>query len=202
MHYYGASFATRYSDAWSGSIAKQLSPPSSYLRQLRSPLPQVGAVDFKRFKRKARHFLLDHQGNLALQKLRRGKPLTMTDLQQLETLMISAGVGDRAQLDQAVELSSGLGRFIRSLVGLERGAVADAFSAFLNTGSASADQVEFIELVIEHLTHEGVMDPKLLYESPFTDIAPAGPEQVFPLRRTDELIDVIDSFNASAAAAS
>lgn len=160
-------------------------------------LPQVGAVDFKRFKRKARHFLLDHQNNLALQKLRRGKPLTPTDLRQLEALMISAGVGDRAQLDQAAELSKGLGRFIRSLVGLERGAVAEAFSAFLGTGSA--DQVEFVELVIEHLTHEGVMDPKLLYESPFTDIAPAGPEQVFPLHRTDELIDVIDSFNASAA---
>lgn len=113
--------------------------------------------------------------------------------------MISAGVGDRAQLDQAAELSKGLGRFIRSLVGLERGAVAEAFSAFLGTGGANADQVEFVELVIEHLTHEGVMDPKLLYESPFTDIAPSGPEQVFPLKRTDELIDLIDSFNSSAA---
>lgn len=162
-------------------------------------LPQVGAVDFKRFKRKARHFLLDHQDNLALQKLRRAKPLTPTDLLQLEALMISAGVGDRAQLDQAAELSKGLGRFIRSLVGLERGAVAEAFSAFLGTGNANADQVEFVELVIEHLTHEGVMDPKLLYESPFTDIAPSGPEQVFPLKRTDELIDLIDSFNSSAA---
>jgi type I restriction enzyme R subunit len=43
------------------------------------------------------------------------------------------------------------------------------------------------------------MDPKLLYESPFTDIAPAGPEQVFPLRRTDDLIEVINRFNTSAA---
>lgn len=162
-------------------------------------LPQVGAVDFKRFKRKARHFLLAHEDNLALQKLRRGKPLTPTDLRQLEALMIAAGVGDRAQLDQAAELSKGLGRFIRSLVGLERGAVAEAFSAFLSTGTASADQMEFIDLVIEHLTQQGVMDPKLLYESPFTDIAPSGPEQVFPMKRTDELIEVIDSFNKSAA---
>lgn len=163
-------------------------------------LPQVGAVDFKRLKRKARHFLLEHQDNLALQKLRRGRPLTPTDLQQLEALMVSAGVGDRAQLEQAVEMSKGLGRFVRSLVGLERGAVAEAFSALLGAGGHTADQVEFVDLVIEHLTHEGVMDPKLLYESPFTDIAPAGPEQVFPLKRTDELIEVIDRFNASAAA--
>jgi len=162
-------------------------------------LPQVGAVDFKRFKRKARHFLLEHDDNLALQKLRRGKPLTPTDLEQLEAMMLSAGIGDKAQLEQAAEASHGLGRFIRSLVGLERGAVAEAFSAFLGAGSPTADQVEFVELVIEHLTHEGVMDPKLLYESPFTDIAPAGPEQVFPLKHTDELIELIDRFNASAA---
>jgi len=163
------------------------------------PLPQVGAVDFKRFKRKARHFLLEHEDNVALQKLRRGKPLTPTDLQQLEAMMISAGVGDRAQMDQAAELSKGLGRFIRSLVGLERGAVAEAFSAFLSTGTATADQMEFVDLVIEHLTHEGVMDPKLLYESPFTDIAPSGPEQVFPFKRTDELIEIIQLINASAS---
>src|SRR5690606_22315334 len=103
-------------------------------------LPQIGAVDFRRFKRKARHFLLAHQDNLALQKLRRGKPLTATDLEQLEALMLSAGGGDRARLEQAVELSSGLGRFVRSLVGLERGAVAEAFSEFLGSGNATADQ--------------------------------------------------------------
>ncbi len=66
-------------------------------------LPQVGVVDFKRFKHKARHFLLEHQDNLALLKLNRGKPLTPTDLQQLEALTISAGVGDRAQFEHAVE---------------------------------------------------------------------------------------------------
>jgi type I restriction enzyme R subunit len=93
----------------------------------------------------------------------------------------------------------GLGRFIRSLVGLERGAVAEAFSTFLSRGTATADQMEFVDLVIEHLTHEGVMDPKLLYESPFTDIAPSGPEQVFPFKRTDELIEIIELINASAS---
>ena len=158
-------------------------------------LLQVGAVDFKRFKRKARHFLLEHQDNLALQKLRRGKPLTPTDLQQLEALMVSAGIGDRAHLDQAVEASNGLGQFIRSLGGLERGAVAEAFSEFLGTGSATPDQVEFVELVIEHLTHEGVMDPRLLYESPFTDIAPAGPEQIFSSSLTDRLIERIEALS-------
>ena len=161
-------------------------------------LPQVGAVDFNRFKRKARHFLLEHDDNLTLQKLRRGLPLTQVDLDQLADLLLSAGVGDRAQIEKATELSHGLGRFIRSLVGLERAAVAEAFSTFIAEGSASADQIEFVDLVIEHLTEQGVMDPKLLYESPFKDIAPSGPEQVFSIERTDQLFDVIDRINMSA----
>ena len=55
--------------------------------------------------------------------------------------------------------------------------------------------------MIEHLTEKGVMDPRLLYESPFWDIAPSGPEQVFSMKRTGELFDVIDRINMSAGEA-
>ena len=164
-------------------------------------LPEIGSVDFIRFKRKARHFLREHDDNLTLQKLRRGLPLTQTDIEQLSELLLSAGIGDRTQIEKAAALSHGLGRFIRSLVGLERAAVAEAFSTFIAEKSASADQIEFVELVIEHLTEKGVMDPRLLYESPFKDIAPSGPEQVFSMKRTSELFDVIDVINRSAGEA-
>jgi type I restriction enzyme R subunit len=53
--------------------------------------------------------------------------------------------------------------------------VCEAFSEFLAAGTATAAQIEFINMVIEHLTGQGSIDPALLYEPPFTDIAP--PEQ-------------------------
>jgi type I restriction enzyme, R subunit len=161
-------------------------------------LPQIGAVDFNRFKRKARHWLLEHDDNLTLQKLRRGKPLTKLDLDQLGRLLVDDGVGDQVQIDKATELSQGLGRFIRSLVGLERDAVAETFSTFVSEGNATARQIEFIDLIIEHLTEKGTMDPRLLYESPFTDLAPQGPEQVFDFERAKKLVDVISSINETA----
>src|SRR5882762_3476674 len=47
-------------------------------------LPQVGEADFARFKQKARHFLKAHEDHIVLHKLRQGKPLTPTDLAELE----------------------------------------------------------------------------------------------------------------------
>ena len=61
--------------------------------------------------------------------------------------------------------------FIRSLVGLDREAAKQAFSQFLS-GGATANQVEFVNLIVDYLTENGVMDPRRLYESPFTDMSP------------------------------
>jgi hypothetical protein len=41
---------------------------------------------------------------------------------------------------------------------------------------------EFLDLVIDHLTARGVMDPSLLYESPFTDFDSKGVEGVHRYR--------------------
>ncbi len=43
----------------------------------------------------------------------------------------------------------------------------------------TADQNEFLNMIIDHLTARGVMDPKLLYEAPFTDFDTKGVEGVF-----------------------
>ena len=44
------------------------------------------------------------------------------------------------------------------------------------------------------------MEPGLLYESPFTDVAPQGPEQVFKDAETIRLFEVIEVLNRSAVA--
>lgn len=162
-------------------------------------LPQVGAFDFVRFKRKARDFLRKHESHIALSKLRRGKPLTPTDIAELEKMLLDAGVGDADDIARATELSQGFDRFVRSLVGLDRAAMNEVFAEFISAGKASAAQIEFIGMVVEELSHAGFMDPKRLYEQPFTGIAPQGPEQVFDLDRTAKLVRVIEEINGSVA---
>jgi len=161
-------------------------------------LPQVGEIDFARFKRKARHFLRAHEDHISIAKLRHGRALTATDMDELQAMLLAAGIGDAKHFEKATEVSHGFGPFVRSLVGLERAAVAEAFSSLLSDTTATADQIEFIDMVIEHLTEKGVMDPGLLYESPFTDVAPSGPETMFPLDNVKQLVSAIHTLNDSA----
>ena len=163
-------------------------------------LPQVGEADFARFKSKARHFLRAHQDNLVLHKLRQGKPLTPSDLSELEKMLINAGVGEAGDIERARETSQGFGRFVRSLVGLDRAAVSEAFGGFIAAGTATAAQIEFINMVIEHLTDQGMMDPELLYEPPFTGVAPTGPEHLFDEAKVVRLVSKIREINDSAVA--
>jgi type I restriction enzyme R subunit len=163
-------------------------------------LPQLGEADFARFKQKARHFLKEHEDHIVLHKLRHGRPLTPTDLAELEKVLLDAGVASAGDIERARETSQGFGRFVRSLIGLDRAAVSEAFGEFLSSGTATATQIEFVNMVIEHLTDQGVMDPGLLYEPPFTDIAPTGPERVFDKDRAARLFAKIQAINESAVA--
>jgi type I restriction enzyme, R subunit len=163
-------------------------------------LPQVGEADFARFKQKARHFLKAHEDHIVLHKLRQGKPLTPTDLSELEKMLLDAGVGEAGDIERARKTSHGFGRFVRSMVGLDRASVCEAFGEFLAEGIATAAQIEFINMVIEHLTDQGVMDPALLYEPPFTDLAPTGPEKLFDEEKVARLFTKIQTINDSAVA--
>ena len=135
-----------------------------------------------------------------MHKLRQGKPLTATDLTELEKMLLDAGIGEAGDIARARDVSQGFGRFVRSIVGLDRAAVTEAFGDFLDSGTASVAQIEFINMVVEHLTDQGIMDPALLYEPPFTDVAPTGPDDLFGDDRVTELFSKIEMLNESAVA--
>ncbi|NGZ09673.1 MAG: hypothetical protein CV088_09840 [Nitrospira sp. LK70] len=62
-------------------------------------------------------------------------------------------------------------------------------------------QLEFVNLIVDHLTEHGVMEPARLYKSPFTDLTPRGPEGLFKSAELDELIRALDAVLATASAA-
>ena len=91
-------------------------------------------------------------------------------------MLATNGIGDAGNMRKATEESHGLGLFVRSLVGLDREAAKQAFAGFLAGTTLNANQIEFVNLIVDHLTEHGVMGAAPLYESPFTDITPRGPD--------------------------
>lgn len=163
-------------------------------------LPGVGTgMNLERFREKARQFLRAHESHLSLQRLKRNQPLTPSDLDELEHMLLDAG-GTQEVIDRAKEQSNGLGVFIRSLVGLDHETAKEAFSQFISGTSVTANQIEFINLVVDYLTENGVMEPDRLYESPFTDIHSQGAVGVFSLEKADQLRDVLIEIHQRAVA--
>jgi type I restriction enzyme R subunit len=71
-------------------------------------------------------------------------------------------------------------------------------AGFLAGKSLSANQIEFINLIVDHLTEHGLMEPGRLYESPFTDLTPRGPEELFMPSALDELVHSLEAVRATA----
>ncbi|MGH3968611.1 MAG: type I restriction-modification enzyme R subunit C-terminal domain-containing protein, partial [Mycobacterium sp.] len=142
-----------------------------------------------------------HQDHVALQRLRRNKPLTPDDLASLEQMLVDSGTGEPADIAQAKEQAHGLGLFIRSLVGLERQAAVEAFDAYLDGTKFTADQIRFVNLIVTELTANGVVEPARLYESPYIDHAPTGPDTVFPETDVDNIVEILRTVKANAGGA-
>jgi type I restriction enzyme R subunit len=168
-------------------------------------LPGFDAPDsFERFRAKARAFLKEHEDHITIHKLRMNKALTRSDLDELERMLTASGVGGAGHvqhIQKAKEESHGLGLFVRSLVGLDREAAKQAFAGFLTGKTLNANQIEFVDLIVNHLTEHGAMGAALLYESPFTDVTPTGPDALFTASQLDELLAVLDQVRAAALAA-
>ena len=166
--------------------------------EVREFIPGYG--DRENYRLKVERFVREHQDHITIRRLMHNKPITSADILGFEEILFSdKGIGDRAQFEKTFGTQS-LGKFIRSIVGLDRDAAKEAFSDFLSGKNLSADQITFINQIVEHLVKNGVMNPERLFEQPFTDIHSEGLAGVFP-NDAERILAVIETVNRRAEAA-
>ena len=124
--------------------------------------------DLKNYRAKAEYYIREHQDNPAVAKLKSNIPLSEDDVKVLEQILWEK-VGTKEDYLATLENLS-LGKFVRSIVGLEMSAAKEAFSEFLNEQKYDARQIYFVNQIVEYIVHNGIMeDLSVLQEPPFTD---------------------------------
>ncbi|MFZ4639579.1 MAG: type I restriction-modification enzyme R subunit C-terminal domain-containing protein, partial [Nodosilinea sp.] len=168
------------------------------VREVEVPTQPTGFSPYQ-YRRKVEAFIRDHENHITIAKLKRNLPLTAADLAALEEMLFSAAeVESRQRFETVFGKAKSLKRLIREIVGCDRSAAKQAFARYLEGSTLSANQIRFVENIIDCLTQNGIMDPGLLYEPPFTDSHPEGLDGVFADNDADQILSIIRSFNASA----
>jgi len=166
------------------------------------PVPKMTGLQFEK---KVASYLRDHVDDAAIHKLRTNEPLSEDDLRQLEATLVAIGEDSGQQLLQELltrREAPTLPYFVRSIVGMDRGAAVAAFAEYLSDRRLTAQQMRFVELLIDQLTSRGVVEPGSLYEAPFTSLHAGGPDELFAGqdRVIDGLFSVLQRLNAGGLA--
>jgi type I restriction enzyme R subunit len=75
-----------------------------------------------------------------------------------------------------------------------------ALSGFIAERQLLANQLEFLDRIIDALTEAGFVDPESFYESPYTDIDSQGIVGVFPKDQAKQIIEIVQVLNTVEAA--
>lgn len=144
-------------------------------------------TDEQRFRQKARAYLVRHADQPAVHKLRHNEQITEEDIAGLERVFLAEAVASSEDLQAVKDDGGSLGLFVRSLCGLDRQAAQQAFESFTAGKQLRARQIDFITLIIDVVVRRGLIAVPDLYEAPFTDRAPNGPEDLFDNGEIDAL---------------
>ena len=164
--------------------------------------PMQGYLNLQSYKDRVEKYVRENRHHLTIDKLTRNQPITPAELGALEEILFTDDVaGSREQLQQEFG-EVPLGKFVRSILGLDVQAAQAAFADFLKSGTFTADQMRFIDTIITYLTKNGTIDKEMLFEPPFTDQSDQGIMGIFTTdAEVHSIIRIIDGINANAQVA-
>jgi len=150
------------------------------------------------YRKRVERFIRENKNHLTIAKLATNQQITEQELKVLEDLLFDGD--ERGTHEKFVEEygNEPLGKFIRSILGLDIEVANEAFSYFLQTASLRADQMTFIKTIITYLSKNGTIDKRMLFEAPFTDVNDQGLMGVFDDAEAVKIIHIIDEINENA----
>ena len=154
-------------------------------------------TSMRSYRERVESFIRNNKDYLVIYKIRNNIQITHDELNLLEKMLFTDGIGTKADFQREYG-DMPLGKFIRSLLGLDITAANQLFSEFIQSGNLAADQITFINNIISFLTQNGTIDKAMLFEPPFTNINDQGITGVFDEVLVGRIVRIIDEVNGNA----
>jgi len=155
--------------------------------------PIYGSNDLKNYRKRVSQYLKEHQDEMAIFKLRNNKPLTNQDVKQLESVLWFE-LGSREEYEKEFG-DTPITKLVRQIVGLDKQAVNEAFSAFLSNENLNANQIKFVKLIIDYVVKNGYLEKAVLQQDPFRSLGSVSELFRDNMNEVKGILNVIDDIN-------
>lgn len=148
------------------------------------------------YKDRVENFIRKNKHHLVIDKLYKNIPITEHELKLLETFFNQ----EKFTLSEIEKEYDGisLGVFVRKILGLEVEAANKHFAQFIQEENLTANQMLFVQKIIDYLSKNGILEKSMLTQPPFTDYTDQGVMGVFEDTKISKIIQLIDDVNKNA----
>ncbi len=125
--------------------------------------------DLQNYRKKIEFYLREHKDRPAVYKLRNNKPLTETDMKELEYILWHE-LGSKEDYRKEYG-DTPIGRLVRKIVGVDKTALNEVFSEFLAEERLNLNQMRFVRLIVDYIAANGnIEDNQVLMGEPFRSV--------------------------------
>lgn len=152
------------------------------------------------YRNRVETFIRKNKDHLVIDKLYKNLPITDKELVLLERFLSAGELG--TDFKEHIN-GAPLGKFVRNIIGLDIRVTNELFSDFIQDENLNADQITFVNKIIEHLNQNGTIEKQLLSSSSFEKGYENGILDVFKgdKERITKIISIVDRVNENAGIA-
>ncbi len=151
----------------------------------------------KSYKDRVENFIRKNKHHLVIDKIYKNIPITPYELESLEQFLTH----EKFQVSE-IEKEYGtksLGIFVRRVLGLDIEAANKHFASFIQEENLNANQILFVQKIVDYLNRNGVLEKHMLTQPPFTDIDDHGIFGVFEEgQKSARIIKLVEELSQSA----
>ena len=126
----------------------------------------MGTSDFEDYREKVNEYIAAHRNEPAINKLLYNKPISADDYKELERIFTEE-LGTVEDYEMNYQ-DTPFGLLIRKIAKMDRDAAYAAFAAFIAKERPNAEQIHFIEQVVDYVVENGYVNNVLdLMKAPF-----------------------------------